>query len=120
MNPGVRRPRRSGLLGCAEGMRERSDFPDPEPGPPPQHRPDMNPELDQNNPEFQAALETCQAQGGRRRCAVRTSFEAIVSEVSTSAHPRCFRIDRNLPETAAPVQRSRHAHSRSEGGRHDG
>jgi hypothetical protein len=33
MNPGGFAAR-AGLLGCAEGMRERSDFPDPEPGHP--------------------------------------------------------------------------------------
>jgi hypothetical protein len=42
-------------------MRERSDFPDPEPGLPLSIGPDMNPGLDPNNPEFQAALEACRA-----------------------------------------------------------
>jgi hypothetical protein len=62
----------------------------------PQHRPDMNPELDQNNPESQAALETCRAQGGRRRCAVRTSFEAVVSEGEYLCSPSLFP-DRSIP-----------------------
>jgi hypothetical protein len=52
------------LLAVAQCMREHgfSAFPDPEPGHPLNIGPDVNPELDPNNPEFQAALEACESE----------------------------------------------------------